>query len=133
MLFLSLLLQLGLTFADGGTPRSVSLAWPGVTITQTNDDGTTFTRPVLGYYVYRAPIVNGVTGPAVLLNGDAPVMGMPDEDGAYEDRTAGQGLLYAYSVSAADLAGESAPSPVVMPPALPINPNTPPNVQANVQ
>lgn len=128
-----LLFQIGIAFNAGGTSHSVSLAWPAITITQTNDDGTTFTRPVLGYYVYRAPIVNGVTGPAVLLNGDAPVVGMPDENGAYEDRTAGQGLLYAYSVSAVDLAGESAPSPVVMPPALPINPNTPPNVQANVQ
>lgn len=127
-----LLLQLAFTFADGGTPHSVSLAWPGITITQTNDDGSTFTRPVLGYYVYRAPIVNGVAGPAVLLNGDSPVMGMPDEDGAYEDRTAGQGLLYAYSVSAVDLAGESAPSPVVTPAALPINPNAPGNVRAVV-
>lgn len=132
MIFL-LLLQLGFTFNAGGTPSSYVLTWPGITITQANDDGTTFTRPVLGYFVYRAPIVNGVPGAAVLLNGDSPVMGMPGENGSYEDRTAGQGLLYAYSVSAADLAGESAPSPVVMPPALPINPNTPPNVQANVQ
>lgn len=110
--------------ADGGTPHSVFLTWPGVTIIQTNDDGTAFTRPVLGYYVYRAPVVNGVAGLMVQLNGDAVVMGMPDEDGQYEDRTAQQGISYAYAVSSVDLDGESAPSNVVMPLPLPINPNT---------
>lgn len=137
-MILWLLLQLGLTAADGGTPHIVELTWPGITLMQSNDDGSTFTRPPLGYWVYRAKVEKGMQGPWVLLNGDAAVVGMAEDDGTldpciYRDDTVQQGSSYVYAVTAVDFAGETPQSNLSAAGPLPINPNTPGNLQANVQ
>lgn len=126
---MTLLLLLALMSSDGGTPHPTTLVWPGVTVTQMNDDGTTFTRPVLGYYVRRALTVSGVRGDWVLLNPDAVVVGMAEDDGTpdpgwYEDETPQQGATYVYAVTAVDFGGESGLA-VSGPVMVPVNPNTP--------
>lgn len=119
-----------------GTPHFATLTWPAVTVTDSNDDGTTFTRPALGYYVWRAEVVNGVQGPWLLLNRDVPVIGMLDGDGNpaaadFIDEQAVEGTTYVYAVSAVDLGGESGKSPISNVVVTPINPNAPLNLQAN--
>lgn len=131
-------LILALVLGDGATPHFATLTWPAVTVTGSNDDGTTFTRPALGYYVWRAEVVNGVQGSWLLLNPDEIVMGMALEDssaanGDYQDSGTVEGTTYVYAVSAVDFGGESAKSPVSNVIVTPVNPNTPGNVQANVQ
>ena len=103
---------------------------------QVNDDGTTFTRPVLGYWVWRAEVKAGVQGSWKQLNPDALVVGMLNEDGTtadgwYEDTEAAQGSTYVYAVSAVDMGGESAKSSVSSARTIPVNPNTPPSLTVN--
>src|SRR5882757_9907794 len=103
-------LWLALILGNGSTPHFATLTWPAVTVTDSNDDGTTFTRPALGYYVWRAEVVNGVQGSWLLLNPDVLVMGMLDADGVpangdYQDSGTVEGTTYVYAVSAVDFGG----------------------------
>lgn len=133
-----LLLQLGLTMAAGGTPHVPELVWPGIAVTDTNDDGTTFQRPPLGYWVQRATVdSSGAQGPWIVLNPDAPVIGFMEDDGtldmcSYRDESYQQGFNYLYAVSAVDGGGESGLSGFAAPGEVPINPNSPLNVKATV-
>lgn len=119
-----------------GTPHPVVVDWPGILVTDTNDDGSAFSRPPLGYWVLRAQIVNGVAGSFSVLNLDSAVQGtMSDGVDAdpceYVDFTAQSGLSYTYQVIAEDFNGEAASgqSNTVQ---IPLNPNAPTNVQITV-
>lgn len=132
---MNLALLFALVLGNGATPHFATLTWPAITVTDSNADGSSFTRPALGYYVYRAPMVAGVAGAYELLNPDEIVMGMLDGDGApadgwFEDTAAVEGVTYVYAVSAVDLGGESGKSPVSNVVTVPQNPNPPGNFQA---
>lgn len=133
---MNLALLFALVLGNGATPHFATLTWPAVTVTDSNDDGTTFSRPALGYYVWRAEVVNGVQGSWLLLNPDEIVIGMALEDGTaadmdYQDSGTVEGTTYVYAVSAVDLGGESAKSPISNVIVTPVNPNAPLNLQAN--
>lgn len=131
---MNLALLFALILPNGGTPHFATLTWPAVTVTDSNDDGTTFTRPALGYNVYRAEVSGGVQSLWLLLNPDVPVIGMLDADGNpadgdFIDEQAVEGMSYVYTVSAVDFGGESAASPVSALRVTPINPGAPNNLQ----
>lgn len=137
MIWLFLLAQLGFFNTNGGTPHTVELIWPGITVTQANDDGTTFVRPPLGYYVYRAEIKSSIQGPWLVLNPDALVVGMMEAGGSldpcvYRDETVQQGFLYVYAITALDYAGESPLSNLSAAGPIYINPNSSTNLQSVV-
>lgn len=128
-------LLLALILGNGGTPHYSTLFWQSVVVTDSNADGTAFTRPALGYFVYRAPIINGVQGPWLLLNPDVLVIGMLDDNGLpadnqYEDDQVIEGITYIYAVSAVDFGGESLKSTVSNVVVTPINPNSPTGLAA---
>src|SRR5947209_20308085 len=133
MILLGLLLQL---FA--GTAHPVTIDWNPVAVTDTNDDGSTFTRAPLGYWVYRAQVVNGTVGAFTLLNPDSAVLGMTEDDGTFDpleyvDEFALQGLTYVYQITALDFGGESAASGQSSPQLIPVNPDAPPHVDVVIE
>lgn len=131
-----LLLQVGLIASQaGGSPHFVTVNFQHVMVSDVYADGSTLTRPAFGYHVWRAPVVNGVSGTFVLLNPDVLVLGTLDGDGNpadcdFLDEQAVEGMTYVYSVSAVDFGGESALSPSFTAAPIPINPNAPLNLQA---
>lgn len=128
-------LWLALILPNGSTPHFVTVNFQHVMVTDVYADGTLLTRPVLGYYVWRAEVVNGVQGPWLSLNSDVPVIGMLDGDGNpadcdFIDEQTVEGMSYVYSVSAVDFGGESAMSPISGIVVVPVNPNAPTNLRA---
>lgn len=92
------------------TTGTVDLTWDPVVVTDTNDDGTTFERPSLAYWIYRADVVNGVVGDFAILNPESAVYTFVLDDGTftsgfYEDQTVEAGKAYAYEVAAVDYGG----------------------------
>lgn len=122
----------------GGTPHSATVRSPAVLVVDTNADGSTFTRPVFGYNVFRAEVVNGIAGSFTLLNPDVLLIGMLDGDGnaadvVYEDDLYVSGAAYVYKFSAVDFGGESALSTSSNLVTFPVNPNVPTGLGAVIE